>query len=408
MVNKTWDFFYKFHHLTCLVLVSLLAAALYFTCDINYSKFVKNQQKLHNDDKYYSSTSTSSSSGRCDFFSGTWIYDNKSTTYPLYKERECSFMDDTFACEKHGRKDFKYQRWRWQPHNCDIPMFNGTILLEKLRGKKLIFVGDSLNRNQWVSLLCLIEPFLPPSSNKKLILDGNMYFFHDTEYNTTIGFYWSPFLVESNADNIWDHRVPGRVIGVESIENHARHWNDADILIFDSYAWWLHPLMTLMWGSFGSSEAIYKTVDMKLRRYEMALTTWSDWLELNINRTRTKLFFMSVSPYLYRGDVLRNCLNRSEPLFMDEYLVSTKKSMRGIVESTIEKLEERGVKVEYLHITRMSEYRTDAHPSIYSRFSDSLTEEEKKHPRNNSDCLHWCLPGVPDVWNQILSDYIIN
>ncbi|KAL9162306.1 hypothetical protein ABFS82_07G081400 [Erythranthe guttata] len=35
---------------------------------------------------------------------------------------------------------------------------------------------------------------------------------------------------------------------------------------------------------------------MKLRLYEMALNTWSDWLEININRTKTKSFFTSLSP----------------------------------------------------------------------------------------------------------------
>lgn len=51
--------------------------------------------------------------------------------------------------------------------------FNGTAILEKLRNKKLIFVGDSLNRNQWISFLCLIDPYIPPSSNTKITMEGN-------------------------------------------------------------------------------------------------------------------------------------------------------------------------------------------------------------------------------------------
>ncbi|KAI3474239.1 hypothetical protein Pfo_029027 [Paulownia fortunei] len=336
MVLKTWEILFKFHHLTGLLLVALVAAALYLTHDMNYWNVVKNQVTMKEQTTYNDSTA------HCDVFSGRWVYDNIS--YPLYKEGQCSFMEDGFACEKYGRKDLKYQHWRWQPHHCDIPRFNGRALLEKIRGKKLIFVGDSLNRNQWISLLCLIDSSLPPSSNKSLTLTGNLYFFQDIEYNTTIGFYWSPFLVESNCDDVWHHRVGGRVIRVEAIEKHARHWNDADILIFDSYVWWLNPIMTLLWGSFGSSDAIYKTVEMKLRRYEMALSTWSDWLEMNINRTKTKLFFMSVSPYTFRGDVLRHCYNRSEPIFKEGYWSSTNHSMMGIAESAIEKLETRDLK----------------------------------------------------------------
>lgn len=61
------------------------------------------------------------------------------------------------------------------------------------------------------------------------------------------------------------------------------------------------------------------------------------------------------------------------------------------------------VNVTLLNITQLSEYRKDGHPSIYGeRKGKLLTKEERSDPKNYADCIHWCLPGVPDTWNEIL------
>lgn len=57
-------------------------------------------------------------------------------------------------------------------------------------------------------------------------------------------------------------------------------------------------------------------------------------------------------------------------------------------------------KVSYLNVTRMTDFRKDGHPSIYRKQKPSV--EEKKKPLMYQDCSHWCLPGVPDAWNEIL------
>ncbi|PIN04226.1 hypothetical protein CDL12_23243 [Handroanthus impetiginosus] len=286
------------HYLVVFFLVALATSVFYLTGEnspiLEEQKSQKQNARNEEEPKARNDSVLS-----CNLFSGRWVFDNLS--YPLYKERECSFLvNNDYACEKFGRKDLRYQNWKWQPHDCDLPRFNGTAFLEKIRGKKLLFVGDSINKNQWSSLLCLIEPSLHQSSPKVPIREGNLITFRATEYNATIGFYWSPLFVESNSDDPYRHQILNRIIRITSIEKHARHWTDADILIFNSFMWWLEPTMTILWGSFGSNEAIYKRVEMKLRRYEMTLNTWSDWLEININQTRTKMFFMSLSPYHFQ------------------------------------------------------------------------------------------------------------
>ncbi|KAK4483809.1 hypothetical protein RD792_011016 [Penstemon davidsonii] len=354
---------------------------------------------------------TTSSKNSCNLFSGKWVYDNES--YPLYKEQECSFMPDDLTCEQNGRKDLKYQFWRWQPHHCDLPRFNVTAFLEKVRGKRVVFVGDSLNRNQWLSMMCLLEPAIPPSS--KLLIKYYEYTIPIPEYNTTFEFYWSPMLVETNCDNPSHYNPQNRTVRISAIEKHAKHWTDADILVFDSYAWWMvNKTMTLLWGSFDSLDAIYQNASTGVRPYEMALQTWSNWLEYNLNRDKTKLFFMSMSPDHTRGEEWgfekgQNCYGETEQ-FMEERRWGTliNREMMEIVESAIYELDKRGVKVQYINITHLSTYRKDAHPSIYKKFPVTPTKEKLANPPTYSDCLHWCLPGVPDVWNQMLYSYIVN
>lgn len=58
-----------------------------------------------------------------------------------------------------------------------INRFDGTKLLEKIRGKRLVFVGDSLGRNQWASMLCLIESSLYQLSSQSFVRNGNLFIF---------------------------------------------------------------------------------------------------------------------------------------------------------------------------------------------------------------------------------------
>lgn len=105
----------------------------------------------------------------------------------------------------------------------------------------------------------------------------------------------------------------------------------------------------------------------------------------------------------------QNCYNETEPIMQEGYTGtgSDYRFMR-IVEDKIEELKGRGVFVQMLNITQLSEYRKDGHPSIYRKQWDALREDQLANPSSYSDCTHWCLPGVPDVWNEILYAYIMS
>ncbi|CAK9136706.1 unnamed protein product [Ilex paraguariensis] len=233
------------------------------------------------------------------------------------------------------------------------------------------------------------------------------------EYNATIDFYWAPLLVESNSDDPSNHHVRDRIVRIEAIEKHARNWDDADILIFNSYLWWKVPKLKVLLGSFENSDGIYEEVEY-LRCYKMALETWSDWLEDHVNHSKTHLFWVSMSPHHSRSEDWgtpnnQKCINETQPISTQRFRGSgSDPQMMHIVESAIRKLKTKGVKVQMLNITQLSDYRKDAHPSIYKKLWRPLTKEQLSNPLNYADCTHWCLPGVPDVWNELLYAYIVH
>lgn len=81
--------------------------------------------------------------------------------------------------------------------------------------------------------------------------------------------------------------------------------------------------------------------------------------------------------------------------------------MMRLTEKAIESLKARGWEIDFLNITRLSEYRKDGHPTIYRKQWRPLSKEQLADPLSYADCTHWCLPGVPDVWNHLLYTYLI-
>ncbi|KAL5204090.1 hypothetical protein ABZP36_008961 [Zizania latifolia] len=399
--------------------VTTLVAAFFLLALFMYGEDVRTIAELSIDDYMYPDADVYNVSGlpplalpppTCDLSRGRWVFDNASL--PAYREKECTMLTAQVTCLANGRPDDTWQYWRWQPSNCSLPMFDARRFMESMRGKRLMFVGDSLNRNQWESLVCLVQPILS-KGRKKVVKRGSLTIFHAKEYRATLEFYWAPFLVESNSDNPKIHSIDHRIIRPDRIEGHAKYWRGVDYLIFNTYIWWMN------------------TADMKVRRpdsrywsehdevprieaYGRVFKTWSDWLDENVDPARTSVFFMTISPLHISPEKWGNpkgikcaketlpVLNYTEPLDLNhdmrmyDLVANVAKTMKKVPVTTID-------------ITRMSDYRKDAHTSVYSiRQGKLLTPKQKADPDKFADCIHWCLPGVPDVWNQILYTRILS
>ncbi|KAJ3696351.1 hypothetical protein LUZ61_000056 [Rhynchospora tenuis] len=340
----------------------------------------------------------------CNLFRGKWVRD--AVTRPLYQEADCPFIQPQLTCLERGRPEKDYQFWRWQPFECDLPSFNATMMLEALRGKRMLYVGDSLNRGQFTSMVCLLQSVIPPNA-KSFVTNGSLTVFTAMDYNVTVEFYWAPFLLESNSDDAIVHRISDRMVRRDSINTHGDHWKGRNIVVFNTYLWWMTGLkMKILQGSFKDDKMQVVEVSTE-DAYSLAINSMLSWVKQNMDLTRTRVFFTSMSPTHgksqdWGADPGGNCYNETTMIEDPNYWGSdSRKSIMRVITDILHDHQDE-VPVTFLNITQLSAYRKDAHTSIYKKQWNLLTPEQLANPVSYADCVHWCLPGLQDTWNELL------
>ncbi|EOY17670.1 PREDICTED: protein trichome birefringence-like 33 [Theobroma cacao] len=396
-----------FYTLLAFILFVVILYSEDFLCSFGQGELVPTQPPISQTEKKQETTSLPFVIGRteegCDVFSGRWVRDEFAR--PHYEESECPYIQPQLTCQEHGRPDKEYQKWRWQPHGCDLPSFNATLMLEALRGKRMMFVGDSLNRGQYVSMVCLLHRILPENAKSmETSPDQSLVVFRAKDYNATIEFNWAPFLLESNSDNAIVHRVAERMVKKGSINKHGKNWKGVDVLVFNTYLWWMTgQKMKFLKGSFDDEKKDIEELTTE-EAYRVAMKSMLKWVRKNMDRNKTRVFFTSMSPLHIKstewgGEPGGNCYNETTLIEDPNYWGSESKSVMQVIGEEFSKSK---YPITFLNITQLSNYRKDAHTSIYKKQWSPLTPEQLANPVSYADCVHWCLPGLQDTWNELL------
>jgi len=271
----------------------------------------------------------------------------------------------------------------------------------------MVFVGDSLGRNNWESMLCMLAEGV---SDKTRIYEVNgepitkhtgklIYRFKD--YNCTVEYYRDPFLVPQTRPPKDHPANVSYVLKVDHVSWSTENWINADIIIFNVGHWWTEHKIFHQGCRFEENG--------KVQNYSLltglgkALQTWAKYLEKHLDSKKTEVFWLSFPTVHFRGGTWNrggHCHQERRPLTEEEAQNEwqTPWMNQAVKAELMPNLKRTLESVTYLDITTATNYRPDGHGALY-------TWDTKKFglkPRNRQDCSHFCLPGVPDAWNELI------
>ncbi|KAG0613202.1 hypothetical protein M758_6G085000 [Ceratodon purpureus] len=344
---------------------------------------------------------------KCNIFEGKWEEDHSE---PLYQNETCPFLSQHQNCPGNGRPDSDYINWRWKPTDCELPRFDGFAFLELMRGKTLAFIGDSVTRNQYEALMCTLWQFDKPKPR------GNRNFqrwvFRAYDFNVVR--LWSSWLVHVSTDEIDFAPANMTKLHLDALdEKIAEFLPTFDVVVVASGHWWPKTAAYIVDGKVVGGQSWWNSSSPKqhdvLSGYGVAMKTALKAILATPNYKGLTIL-RTYSPEHYEGGAWNtggSCTGKTKPLNDSELAknsyMDTLYSHQIAAVKEAEKVEGNAERLRVMDITRPFSYRADGHPGPYRNHDPNKVVErgpDGKPPPQ--DCLHWCMPGPIDTWNEYL------
>lgn len=308
---------------------------------------------------------------------------------------------------KYGRPDTDFMKWRWKPSDCELPIFNPAQFLELVRGKSLAFLGDSVGRNQMQSLICLLSKVTYLVDVSPATADDKSRRYHYPTHNFTLANLWSPYLVKAHEADPNGPTLTGlyKLYLDEPDTNWTSKIEEFDYVIVSAGHWFFRPTMYYendhLVGCFYCKKDNITDLTMHYG-YRMAFRTTFRAL-MNLRGYKGMTFLRTFAPAHFENgewDKGGDCVRRRpygsnearlEGSNLELYLTQVEEFRAAEREGR----EKKGLKFRLLDTTEVMLLRPDGHPSRYGHPPDANVSLY-------NDCVHWCLPGPIDTWNDFL------
>ncbi|KAJ1375287.1 PMR5 N-terminal domain [Sesbania bispinosa] len=339
----------------------------------------------------------------CDYSDGKWVRDKRG---PLYNGTTCRKIKKTHNCIINGRPDSGYLYWRWKPKKCQLPRFEPNTFLQLIKNRHIAFVGDSVANNQIESLICLLATASKPHG----VYHKGSRRWHFPSHNANLSFYRSPFLVQgiqrSNTGPSYNSIYLDHVN-----ERWARDMHQMDLIVLSFGNWFLVPSIYYegdkALGCVKCPDLNYTDIGFYGPLRKALRTTLNSIIEKRATEGngRIDVIVRTFSPVHFEGDWDKGgTCSKTKPYRNGEKQLGEMDAEIRRIE--IEEVEDakakakqfRGFRLEVLDVTKLALLRPDGHPGAYMNpfpFAKGVPE------RVQNDCVHWCLPGPIDTWNEI-------